>query len=119
MTLAEVYFDLGHFQEAIDAFLNTIQLDKDMLELVSHRLALALHYSGRLYEAAQTYEAALVHQAANENIYFDYGVTLQHQGKIIEANEKYNRAIQIRRDFPEVRKLWQKNSTANDCVRRG
>ena len=104
MTLGEAWFDQGQFRQAVQMFQKAIYLYPALEPILVHRIALAFHYSSRLREAAATFEIAMVYAeyASNPSIYFDFGVTLQHQGKILDANEKYNRAIALRRDFPEA-----------------
>jgi tetratricopeptide (TPR) repeat protein len=65
-------------------------------------MGIALKEQGKLEEAIEAYNKAIVLKPDNADAYYNMGATLKEQGKLEEAIEAYNKAIAIKPDYVEA-----------------
>ena len=76
--LGQLYFTNSQYNEATKYYTAIPQTDPSRW----HPLALCAHFLGDLPSAASLYQRAIQMEQINAQLMFDYGVTLQHQGKV-------------------------------------
>ncbi|KAG2765849.1 hypothetical protein PC129_g3930 [Phytophthora cactorum] len=104
--LGEVYTDKREIPKALE-FLHAAEREVDptniaQLDALMHGLALAYHHGGN-FKIAEKFFKRVGEGGRSAAFYFDYGVTLDKLGKILEAGDAYNEALAIEPTQDEAR----------------
>jgi cytochrome c-type biogenesis protein CcmH/NrfG len=65
-------------------------------------MGVTLQDQGKLEEAIEAYNKAIIIKPDNAEAYYNMGIVLKDQGKLEEAIEAYNKALAIKPDFAEA-----------------
>jgi hypothetical protein len=112
-SLGEYYSGKGRLAEAMDEYLNAIQIRPGYDDALNN-LGVALALSGNLDEAVARIRESIHYQPKKADAYFNLGNVLVMQHKPDEAINAYTEALQLRPDYPEAH-----NNLANLFVAQG
>ncbi|DBA00316.1 TPA: hypothetical protein N0F65_001511 [Lagenidium giganteum] len=96
-----LFVDRKEFARAIESFERAVSLGSTQLPTFAHAFALACHHSGDLHRAEQIYRL-VGDEHRGFSYHFDFAVTLQRLGRMLDANEEYNNALLLRNDFADA-----------------
>jgi superkiller protein 3 len=93
------------YPQAIEQFTSTLNIEPTFVS-AWHRMGLALHFTGRWGEAEWAYKNALKLDSdptTTASIHYDFAVSLQHAGKVVDSAEQYNHALH---HSPNMTESW-------------
>jgi tetratricopeptide (TPR) repeat protein len=92
--LADIYFDLGLYDEATDEYRKAVGLGKSFADLHT-KLAIAHREQGDFDEALEQFQAAMQINAKYIPAYLHLGITHYKQGRVDEAVEVWEKALEV------------------------
>ncbi|KAL3658168.1 hypothetical protein V7S43_016798 [Phytophthora oleae] len=96
--IGEIYTEKREIPKALEYLHSAQQMISPMnieeVDALMHRLALAYHH-GKDFATADKFFNRVSLSGRSAAFYFDYGVTLEKLGKILEAGDAYNGALTI------------------------
>lgn len=103
--LGEALRMLGRGEEAIAAYLRSLELEPDFLSAINN-LAVALAGKGDLEEAKRRLRQAIDIDPLDPHPYNNLGVILEIEGQIEEALLCYEKAVKNKHDFDEAKQNY-------------
>ncbi|RLN87143.1 hypothetical protein BBJ28_00013248 [Nothophytophthora sp. Chile5] len=104
--VGDIYTDMRAIPQALESYQAAKrELDAEKKEDQSgllHRMALAYHHGGD-FATAETFFRRVGKRGQTAAFHFDFGVTLERLGKILEAGESYGRALELEPTQPHAR----------------
>uniref|UniRef100_K3X5N0 protein O-GlcNAc transferase n=1 Tax=Globisporangium ultimum (strain ATCC 200006 / CBS 805.95 / DAOM BR144) TaxID=431595 RepID=K3X5N0_GLOUD len=117
VNIGQLYYEMNDMGRAVASYRRAIELNGAILPQIAHPLALAYHYNQQ-YALAEKYYGLVETDTAQ--YHFDFAVTLERLGKIIDANQEYNRALAIDPTLPQawlnIAALHQKHGDVNESI---
>ena len=91
--IADIYFDLGSYDEAIDEYRKAVDLGRNFADLHT-KLAIAYRERGEFERALEEFQEALEHNASYIAAYILLGVTYYMHGDMDRAVEVWEAALE-------------------------
>ena len=108
--LAQVYAEIGQWQEAIEAYRSALALDGDNADLYD-ALGTAYKHAGDLEPAEEAYRKAITLQPDHATAYLNLGMLLEEQTRIPEALGAFKKCLELSSD-PDESSAARKNLQA-------
>ncbi|RLN86837.1 hypothetical protein BBJ28_00008185 [Nothophytophthora sp. Chile5] len=104
--VGEIYTEMRAIPQALEYYQAAkreldAQKKVDQSELL-HRMALAYHHGGD-FTTAEAFFRRVGRRSQTAAFHFDFGVTLERLGKILEAGEAFGRALELEPTQPQAR----------------
>ncbi|KAJ0403847.1 hypothetical protein ATCC90586_000513 [Pythium insidiosum] len=116
----QLWVDLKDYARAITFYQRAIAADASVAAQVAPRLALAYHLNNEFERAEEQFRSALETTDATPELHFDFAVTLERRGKILEASHHYNAALLLdgtnAKAWVNIAALHQKYGDVNASV---
>jgi tetratricopeptide (TPR) repeat protein len=99
--LGNAYARLGRYEEAIDAYQQTIKLNPDLAE-APNNLGIVYGKLGRLPEAIDAFSQAIIIDPDYVKAHYNLGVAYDKLDRLPQAIDAYKQAIKIKPDLAEA-----------------
>lgn len=100
--LADIYFDIGFYDEAIEEYRKAVGLGSNFADLHA-KLASAYRERGNFEKAVEEFQEALKHNSSYMPAYLNLGVTYYINGMIDKAVEVWKSALETDPDAKEIK----------------